>query len=122
MSKDNGGPAFPTPHKDSAKPHKDSGKPHKWSSVIKAWADGKAIEYKGSDGEVWQTYTQTGSFGPWKCMEFYEWRIKPERWYRVAQMGDNSDEWTTTIDAEEEERDLVDFANFKGWLTERIYY
>lgn len=50
-------------------------KPHKWSEVIKAWADGKPIQYR-----------QIG-LGTWLDVEMpspdfsnmgFEWRIKPE--------------------------------------------
>lgn len=100
--------------------HKDA--PHKWAEVIKAWADGKTIEYRATDREEWQTYTQTGSFGPWKCLDYYEWRIKPERWYRVALLRDSISEWTTTAGSAAEEGNIEGFQFFKGWLTDRIYY
>ncbi len=49
-------------------------KPHKHAEVIKAWADGKAVQYRYSPCEEW--YDLTSSYPNW--MPEYEYRIKPE--------------------------------------------
>lgn len=58
--------------------------PHKWAEVIKAWADGKEIQFRPRrpEGEAWEDF-----FTP-RCPRraspdfnnsYYEWRIKPEK-------------------------------------------
>jgi hypothetical protein len=55
--------------------------PHRWAEVIKAWAEGKEIEYKCAP-RPWKTYDQNGSddngFSPAFNEPILEWRIKPE--------------------------------------------
>ena len=54
-------------------------KPHKHADVIKAWADGVAVEFRFKDGARgwldWQPVKEDGKFisDPW-----WEYRIKPE--------------------------------------------
>jgi hypothetical protein len=47
---------------------------HKWHKEIKAWADGKEIETKHIDSDVWLTDTDE----PYFWLEDYEFRIKPQ--------------------------------------------
>lgn len=95
---------------------------HKWAEVIKAWADGKAIQYRlsGYLPDEWSDFA--GGAVPAFNAEGLEWRIKPERWYRVALLRDSISEWTTTADSGLAEGNAEAFKFFKGWLTERIYY
>lgn len=50
-------------------------KPHKHAEMIKAWADGKTIQYFAPDGAEWVDLSSNGSIG-W--YEKYEYRIKPK--------------------------------------------
>lgn len=47
-------------------------KPHKHAELIKAWADGAEIQYKGSDGK----WLDCGNFFTW--IDDVEYRIKPK--------------------------------------------
>ena len=50
-------------------------KPHKHAEVIKAWADGKEIEYKTCDGDWRITDTPCWTQGR-------EYRVKPHKWQK----------------------------------------
>ena len=62
-------------------------KPHKWSEVIKAWADGKPIQFKVGESE-WIDWNPdqlrqsnaSAMFFPFYVPRFdqFEWRVKPE--------------------------------------------
>jgi hypothetical protein len=56
--------------------HSDSRKPHKWAEEIKAWADGKPIQYGFNDN--WITYVNQHGISPKFNSGHYEWRVKPE--------------------------------------------
>lgn len=49
--------------------------PHRWSEAIKAWADGKEIQYKTITGSIWTDITPTNY--PRFDNPDLEWRIKP---------------------------------------------
>ena len=59
--------------------------PHKWANVIKAWADGKSVQWKHM---VWNDFPDakltmdsrpyTYANGVFLGQTNYEWRIKPE--------------------------------------------
>lgn len=63
-------------------------KPHKWAEVIKAWADGKPIQYKPNKGSSWTNYDPEHARQHRINLDFYssnipkfdeyEWRVKPE--------------------------------------------
>lgn len=63
-------------------------KPHKWAEVIKAWADGKPIQYKPNKGSCWIDYDPEYARQHRINLDFYssdvpkfdeyEWRVKPE--------------------------------------------
>lgn len=64
-------------------------KPHKWSEVIKAWADGKPIQFRGDGIPEWMDYDTnalrnsqiSALFYPFHVPRFdldFEWRVKPE--------------------------------------------
>ena len=64
-------------------------KPHKWSEVIKAWADGKPIQFKRRDCEIWME--DISSLTPDFNNSFYDWRVKPEpveTYHFVEYMGE----------------------------------
>ena len=62
-------------------------KPHKWSEVIKAWADGKPIQFKVGESE-WIDWSPdqlrqsnaSAMLFPFDVPRFdqFEWRVKPE--------------------------------------------
>lgn len=63
-------------------------KPHKWAEVIKAWADGKPIQFRISELGDWEDYhpdqlrksNASALFHPFDVPRFdlFEWRVKPE--------------------------------------------
>lgn len=55
-------------------------KPHKWAEVIKAWADGKPIQYKDlRSSDEWVDYEGDGYQIPMVFgVSYFEWRVKPE--------------------------------------------
>lgn len=65
--------------------------PHKYAEVIKAWADGKEIQYRvnSSLNSTWNDYTNklsTPDFGGLST----EWRIKPKKqtgWVNIYPDG-----------------------------------
>ena len=62
-------------------------KPHKYADVIKAWADGKDIQYITTNiyDDKWTTWEEGINKFPHFYNQFFEWRIKPETLrYRVA--------------------------------------
>lgn len=63
-------------------------KPHKWAEAIKAWADGKPIQFRISELGDWEDYhpnrvrysNASALFYPFDVPRFdqFEWRVKPE--------------------------------------------
>lgn len=64
-------------------------KPHKWAEAIKAWADGKTIQFRGVGIPEWMDYDTnalrnsqiSALFYPFHVPRFdlnFEWRVKPE--------------------------------------------
>lgn len=53
-------------------------KPHKWSEVIKAWADGKPIQFKNPKGLDEWCDLGIGEDVPDFGSPIFEWRVKPE--------------------------------------------
>lgn len=52
---------------------------HKWADVIKAWADGKPIQYKTGKND-WEDYEPDYKHRmPRFDLSFIEWRIKPDK-------------------------------------------
>jgi hypothetical protein len=50
-------------------------KPHPNAEIIKAWADGKAIQFH--DGFGWVDFDNSRYNGPWLTVAM-QWRVKPE--------------------------------------------
>jgi hypothetical protein len=60
-------------------------KPHKHAEVIKAWADGKEVEYLSVTTNKWELIS--GPYPSW--IETREYRIKPEPkkvWVRIVKI------------------------------------
>lgn len=55
-------------------------KPHKWAEAIKAWADGKPVQYKNLKvSDEWVDYEVVGDQMPmFFGSSYFEWRVKPE--------------------------------------------
>lgn len=65
-------------------------KPHKWAEVIKAWADGKPIQFRIKNGAFWIYEEFDGSIPRFNAPD-REWRVKPEpveTYHFVEYMGD----------------------------------
>lgn len=84
-------PYLKTPNCEPAQPVNST--PHRWAEVIKAWADGKTVQFRSTviPEYGWQDYCAgQGGFGPWYSAETYEWRIKPESqtaWVALSRDG-----------------------------------
>lgn len=52
-------------------------KPHKWSEVIKAWADGKPIQFRIKNGAFWVNVEFDGGIPLFNDPKL-EFRLKPE--------------------------------------------
>lgn len=51
--------------------------PHKWAEAIKAWADGKEIQFRTIRG-TWYSFGETERASPAFNRRILEWRVKPE--------------------------------------------
>lgn len=51
-------------------------KPHPNAEIIKAWADGKVIQFY--DGFGWVDFDNARHNGPWFSTVSINWRVKPE--------------------------------------------
>jgi hypothetical protein len=79
-------------------------KPHKYNEAIKAWADGKPIQYKPNKESCWIDYDpeyarQRGinrDFYSYNIPKFdeYEWRVKPENIVVKTNIGYEIDSFT----------------------------
>lgn len=96
--------------------------PHKYADVIKAWADGKDVQFRASSGSyrIWRTYNcSTDGFLNWVAAG--EWRIKPDvRKFRVALVGNGS--YPLAIDNKEAEKACQGRDDFVKWLTDWVEY
>lgn len=99
--------------------------PHKHAEVIKAWADGAAVQYFVDNR--WHDMLPHAAIAP-SFDPSIDWRVKPEPrkgWYRVALMFDgethcplSTGEFVLTPSESELERDEF----FSRWLTPRTEY
>jgi len=94
--------------------------PHKWASVIHAWADGKAIQYRFIDSaNVWHDYSSNGGGSLTFGHGHIEWRIKPAVVrYRVALYRVLESNMTGTVADEEGARYAERLSSFIRWLTD----
>lgn len=63
--------------------------PHKYAAVIKAWADGAAVQYRTNDRAVWQDWVSTSYSAIPSFRADVEWRLMPapvKLMYRIALM------------------------------------
>lgn len=105
-------------------------KPHKYADVIKAWADGKDIQYSSEPlGKIewkdWKDYMYRNPFFP---DEQELWRIKPEVLrYRLALMikYDHPEEVKTLRMVTTDEQEMFigeskSYGKFVKWITDWI--
>lgn len=73
-------------------------KPHKHAAAIKAWADGKTIEYKGPNMTEWKVLLPAGSsMAQWRDEVEYRVKHEPFRLYFVLAKNTYSGElWSGT--------------------------
>lgn len=64
-------------------------KPHKHAEVIKAAADGKDVQRRGSNDTEWGTYSGEYALAYFSWTETDQYRIKPERKYPETRMAGN---------------------------------
>lgn len=98
-------------------------KAHKNAEVIKAWADGKAIQWQTSCGD-WIDFLDYAHSGPWNDYT-QVWRIKPEPkkgWVRVAEHSNTGSPydlcWRECDPRTENEIEALD--DFVRWLSPRF--
>lgn len=53
--------------------------PHKYADVIKAWADGKPIQWRIDEESDWKDFNFTNTYYRYPGWNNHEWRIKPEK-------------------------------------------
>lgn len=103
---------------------------HKWAEVIKAWADGKEIQFFNIECErEWVDFDGKNENALRHLMlasGHLQWRIKPERWYRVV-LWSNGRVGAVDKNLKEGEESWAEswaesHENFIRWLTDRIYY
>lgn len=95
--------------------------PHKWAEVIKAWADGKAIEFRAHGGE-WRLFYLSHRT-PGFSNDGLEWRVRPPKpMYRVALMRESGRHRTATADNDGEAVTLEHSLLFMRWLTDWTEY
>ena len=97
-------------------------KPHKWAEVIKAWADGKKIEFRLTSSLEWMPY-EGGALTPAFSDVALEWRVRPPKpMYRVALLRDGDRDHTATADNDRQEAALEQSLHFVRWLTDWTEY
>lgn len=88
--------------------------PHKHAAIIKAWADGAAIEYRPNTDRTFEVVACPYFDGPG------EYRIKPETVsYRVAIINDGLRPRTVTAVGEYQDNYFESQPNFVRWLGPR---
>lgn len=98
-------------------------KAHKNAEVIKAWADGKAIQWPTAYNE-WIDFDEDWHSGPWNDYT-QVWRIKPEPkkgWVRVAEHKDPSGNYITHWSDKDAltDRGIETCETFLRWLSPRF--
>ncbi len=89
------------------------GTPHKHAEVIKAWADGKSVQYFA--GGKWRD----SLLPSWSEFDIY--RVKPETIrYRVALLKDSAGDRTAIINIESAVFLIESSKLFVRWLTDWI--
>ena len=90
-----------------------------WAEEIKAWADGKVIQWEACSGR-WIDFDDLEHQGPWGD-NICKWRIKPEPkkgWVRVAEHESGKLYWYEDDYSTEAEIEALD--DFIRWLSPRL--
>lgn len=58
-------------------------KPHKHAEIIKAWADGRQVQFRFSDGDEWCNRPADTELG---FIDHFQYRIKPEPEFPVTNL------------------------------------
>ena len=91
--------------------------PHKHAELIKAWAMGERIQCRGMTDGAWHDIEHP----TW--LEAVEYRIKPERWYRVALFRPTPGRGPLELVFTDGGEELAPNAEgFIRWLTPRTEY
>lgn len=95
--------------------------PHKHAALIKAWADGAEIQFRyrrgGNPLVKWSDWKTVGN-PQWDTSETYEYRIKPDLWYRVGIYRGKP-----LLVAEEASIQYWEgTSGFERWLTDKVEY
>lgn len=97
---------------------------YKHDAILRAWLDGKAIQYLPFGTDVWLDIEPAATAT--KTPHLYtdgraEYRIKPVTVrYRVALFASGDQYWTVTVDTLEGECALSERGSFSHWLTDWI--
>lgn len=92
------------------------GTPHIHAEIIKAWADGKQIQWQDSVG----TWRNVNEQHPIWCTDT-AYRVKPETIrYRVALFKDVDEGWTDSANSQETAVRCTSSRFFVRWLTDWI--
>lgn len=95
---------------------------YKHRDIVIAYMDGKQIQYKSKNMKEWASLPLFNPVQYLDCL-FYadqEYRIKPEtRKYRVGVL---KNQYTVTVDSEEQEFSLKENPSFTRWLTDWVEY
>lgn len=99
--------------------------PHKYAEVIKAFADGKTIQFSSTTGgwiDFRSEHDLYHSVGPWDETHC-EWRIKPDsKWYRVAEFNAGGAYWLDVVCSKATEESTENEAHFARWVSEKVEY
>lgn len=91
--------------------------PHKNAEVIKAWAEGKAVQYRYLDVRAngWFDYKDGNVWGPWDGEWRGEWRVKPDTVklrYRVGLFNHFSGPYASPVDTDSEAEEAEKYSSF----------
>jgi hypothetical protein len=90
--------------------------PHKWASVIRAWADGKAIQFTLRESNTW--FTESTCISPDFNNPHMEWRVKPtpvqyKAFLWQPKIGDFS---VSVVCTESQETSMNSHPQFIRWI------
>lgn len=92
--------------------------PHRWAEVIKAWADGKAIQGRRIGSVEWHDFCAPGWLPAFNGPD-WEWRVKPQAVrYRLALFREHNGAFVTTASTPETAAKLEEHLAFIRWLTD----
>lgn len=101
---------------------------HKWAEVIKAWLDGKHVQFRQTPPlaptDLWLDFDDQHL--SYFDNPAFEWRVKPIYKYRVASFSSGARGFITkyarTVSTTETHKDAEESHNFVEWLTDWVEY